>query len=121
METYVAFTGTCTIAIAMLTTVPLRYIPPIPPGTFFPESDRSTFEILSLAAQQVKGMCVDGSGNGVAAWNDNFVVTLPGWMTGGRLTLASGISASMILTVVKVREMRLECLSLIRGRTCGGL
>jgi hypothetical protein len=75
--------GTCTLAIAMLATVPLRYVPPIPPGTFFPESDRSTFEILSLAAQQVKRKCVDDGGDKGNSGSDNYRVTLPGYVTAG--------------------------------------
>lgn len=76
--------GTCTLAIAMLATLPVKYIPPIPLGTFFPETDRTTYEVLSVLAQRVEQQCVDGgAGGGSRRDSEDFVSTLPGWSSAG--------------------------------------
>ena len=81
----------------MLATVPLKYIPPIPVGTFFPETDRSTYEILSIAAQRVKRKCVEAGGNDYDQTGENFRVTLPGWRTAGVCAFITFIAAFNIL------------------------
>ena len=67
----------------MLTTLPLEFLLPIPAGTFFPETDRTTYEQLAMAAQQVERKCVDNGGNEPGHGSKNFRVTLPGWITAG--------------------------------------
>ena len=53
-------------------------LPPIPLGTFFPETDRASYSVISAAVDTVKKRCIDDGGD-----VKNFKTTYPGWITTG--------------------------------------